>query len=133
MPQQRTTPATARDGTARRRPTHTRMVDSRFRDAMLRAMSRHRHQVLALCTALLLAVVGLLGLMACDCHADDHGAHEHACACDCVCCGAPLSALAAAPGCDAPARPMHPAAVHPAADGDTGRLTESFIFTPPRA
>jgi len=95
-------------------------------------MNRRRHKTLAFFLAALLAFCGLLGAMECDCHCDDHGAVEQSCACDCVCC----NIGGAAQIVDCQTGTVSPRAfagfLQSHAAGDSGRLTESFIFTPPR-
>ena len=88
---------------------------------------------MSLGVALLVAAGTWLSVFACDCHEGDCKSEPATCACDCACC--------IVAGAEQPERmettlalPMPVvASVHIVSEEDTGRLTESFIFTPPRA
>jgi hypothetical protein len=82
---------------------------------------------------LALGSFGLLEAFGCDCHDDDLRAESAVCDCACACCVSGLVAPVAESG--AHASPVPPLiAFRPSPeDLDTGRLSASFIFTPPRA
>ena len=96
-------------------------------------MHRFSNILLSLSVALLVAAGTWLSVFACECHEGDCKSEPAACACDCACC-----IVAGAEQPDRPemtlSLPLPVVARFPIApEGDSGRLIESFIFTPPRA
>ena len=98
---------------------------------MVRGVRQNRFIALWLLIGFVLC--GTVSALVCDGHADACDPADATCACDCITCG---SGLALSVGDAGSAHIMPPPRVHfvdRQDDRDSGRLLESFIFTPPRA
>lgn len=107
--------------------------DNRIRTDMVRAVNRRKNIFVAFVFVLLFALCGAWADIGCNCHDDADCQDSAACACDCICCGSGVAILAANSGSSAIEPLLIFAFLNPTQAGDSGRLTESFIFTPPRA
>lgn len=97
------------------------------------AVKFREHKFILICVAFALAFCGVFAAVSCDCHSDELNSHAGTCACDCVCCS-PAGVMQIADSGSNRTAPLSIVRMLPhIEDSDSGRLIESFIFTPPRA
>jgi hypothetical protein len=96
-------------------------------------MSGRRLISIAICVLLAFALSGAFKMIACECHADTCAPNDFGCVCVCTR-GSPAgTAGPAEPAAASAIRIGIIGALHPDDEDLSGRLAESFIFTPPRA